>query len=111
MSKSSITKVSQTNWSAIEQMADSDIDLTDIPEITAEQMARAKMRMGGKTVPQGKIRVNMYLDAEIVEYFKTKAKGRGYQTLINQTLRDNMLQRNFEQTLRHIIREELSLAR
>lgn len=33
------------------------------------------MRVGGKTVAKGKVRVNIYLDAEVVEYFKAAAGG------------------------------------
>jgi len=91
-------------------MEDKDIDLTDIPEVTAEQMAQAELRMGGKVISKGKVRVNMYLDAAIVEYFKAKAGGRGYQTLINETLKDSIRHQDLEQILRQVIREELSLA-
>ncbi|MDZ7304293.1 MAG: hypothetical protein ONB44_19385 [candidate division KSB1 bacterium] len=44
-------------------MRDEDIDLSDVPEITAEQMAKAVLRVGGKPVPKGKVRVNLSLDA------------------------------------------------
>jgi uncharacterized protein (DUF4415 family) len=32
----------------------------------------------------------MYLDAAIVAYFKAQARGRGYQTLINEVLKENI---------------------
>lgn len=37
-----------------------------------------------------KFRVNMFMDMDIVEHFRLQAKrrGLGYQTLINQALRD-----------------------
>lgn len=88
-------------------MQDEDIDLTDIPEVTAEQMARATLRVGGKPISKNKVRVTMYLDAEVVEYFKTQAGKRGYQTLINETLKEHMHERKLETVLRRIIREEL----
>ncbi len=109
MNKNSISKISESDWETLENMEDEEIDLTEIPEVTAEQMARAKLRIGGKPIPKGKIRVNMYHDSEIVEYFKAKAGGRGYQTLINETLKESMLHRNLEQLLRQVIREELNL--
>lgn len=34
-----------------------------------------------------KQRISIHLDADIIAYFKAQAGGRGYQTLINQTLR------------------------
>jgi uncharacterized protein (DUF4415 family) len=88
-------------------MKDEDIDLSDIPEITEDQMARAELRIGGKPVPKGKVRVNIFLDANIVAYFKTQAGGRGYQTLINEALKDNIRYQDLEAILRRVIREEL----
>ena len=107
MSKDSTLKASETDWEAVENMEDKDIDLSEIPEITAEQMSRAKMRSGGKPVTKGKVRINIYLDSEVVEYFKTQAGGRGYQTLINQTLRESIHHQNLEDMVRRVIREEL----
>ena len=66
MSKKSPSKDSQTDWECVNRMRDEDIDLSDIPEITQDQMERATLRIGGKHVPRGKIRVNMLLDSEVV---------------------------------------------
>jgi uncharacterized protein (DUF4415 family) len=107
MSKVSITKASETDWEALQTMADNEIELSDIPEVTAEQMGQAQLRVGGKAVAKGKLRVNMYLDAAVVEYFKAQAGGRGYQTLINETLKESMGQNELETMLRRVIREEL----
>jgi uncharacterized protein (DUF4415 family) len=110
MNKDFISKASETDWEALEKMEDEDIDTSDIPEVTAEQMAQARLRVGGQPVSGGKIRVNMYLDAEVVEYFKAQAGGRGYQTLINETLKESMRHNQLETMLRRVIREELSFA-
>ena len=98
---------SETDWETIKNLQDNDIDLSDIPEITEEQMARAVLRVGGKPARQSKVRVNMYLDADIVAFFKAKAGGRGYQTLINEALRESVGSENLDNLLRRIIREEL----
>ena len=108
MSKNSTSKVSQTDWAYIDALRDEDIDLSDIPEVTEDQMARAVLRVGGQPVPKGKVHVTMALDAAIVAYFKSRAGGRGYQTLINKTLRENIRERDLETTLRRVIREELT---
>ena len=71
-------------------------------------MAQAALRVGSKTVTKGKARVNMYLDAAIVAYFKVQAGGRGYQTLINKALKDSIRAHDLEATLRPIIREEIA---
>ena len=65
-------------------MSEHDIDLAEIPEITEEQLKRAVRRVGGKPVARRKVRISMFLDADIVAYFKAQAGGRGYQTLINR---------------------------
>ena len=102
-----MSKDSQTDWQRITTMQDKDIDLSDIPEVTEDQMAQAKLRIGGKPVAKGKVRVNIFLDAEVVAYFKAKAGGRGYQTLINEALKANIRDHELEAILRRVIREEL----
>ncbi len=54
-----------------------------------------------------KQRINIYLDAAIVEHFKKKAGARGYQTLINEELKHSMQQQSLERTLRKVVRDEL----
>ena len=48
----------------------------------------------------------MYLDTAVVEYFRSRAGGRGYQTLINKSLMQAIEQENLEDVLRRVIREE-----
>lgn len=55
---------------------------------------------------RGKTRLTMYLDMAVVEYFRSRAGGRGYQTLINEALRRAIEQEHLEQVLRRVIREE-----
>ena len=107
MSRKSTLKDSQTDWERINAMSDEDIDTSEIPEITEEQMKRATLRVGGKPISKGKVRINILLDAEVVAYFKSQAGGRGYQTLINEALKASIRDRNLESTIRRIIREEL----
>jgi uncharacterized protein (DUF4415 family) len=88
-------------------VSERDIDLSEIPEITEDQMKRAVLRVGGEPVAKGKVRVNMFLDADIVAYFKSLSGGRGYQTLINDALRSSILADDLETILRRVVREEL----
>ena len=60
----------------------------------------------GEAAPRGKTRLTMYLDMAVVEYFRSRAGGRGYQTLINEALRQAIAQENLEDVLRRVIREE-----
>ncbi|MEM6599409.1 MAG: hypothetical protein AAF810_21755 [Cyanobacteria bacterium P01_D01_bin.36] len=47
MNKSSSSEVSQTAREKINNMKDEDINLSDISEVTEEQMARAVLRVRG----------------------------------------------------------------
>jgi len=110
MNNESTLKGSQTDWEALDKMEDEDIDVSEIPEVTAEQIAQATLRIGGKPVSRGKVRIHIYLDAEVVEYFKAEAGGRGYQTLINETLKESMRAKGIETVLRRVIREEMKVS-
>jgi uncharacterized protein (DUF4415 family) len=62
-----------------------------------------------------KVRITIRLDADIVEHFKNRVHpvgGGNYQTLINHALREymNTDDKELENTLRKIIREELKRA-
>jgi len=48
----------------------------------------------------------MYLDAAVVEFFKARAGTRGYQTLINEALKQAIERESLEDTLRRVLREE-----
>ena len=103
---SSRPAASKTDWPRIKAMRDADIDLSDLPEITAEKAAHGVVRVAGKVVPRGKTRLTMYLDAAVVEFFKARAGARGYQTLINEALKQAIEHESLENTLRRVIREE-----
>jgi uncharacterized protein (DUF4415 family) len=90
-------------------MQDEDIDLSDIPEITEAQFARAQLRVKGKPVPNDKVPV--LLDADLVSHFKNLAGETTYPALINEYLRENVQKTSLEHLLRRIIREELAAAR
>lgn len=66
---------------------DEEIDLSDIPEMTAEQWSRAVR--GGHYRP-AKSQVTAKLDRDVIDWLK--ADGCGYQTRMNAILRREMLQ-------------------
>jgi uncharacterized protein (DUF4415 family) len=82
----------------------------EYPEITQADMDRARFRVNLQDVPR-KQRVNIMLDTGIVAFFKAKAGERGYQTLINETLKHAIHREELEQTLRRILKEELAQTR
>jgi uncharacterized protein (DUF4415 family) len=78
----------------------------DYPKITQADLDRATFRVDLKPAPR-KRRVTILLDTGLVEYFKAQAGERGYQTLINETLRQAVEGDELEERLRRIIREEM----
>lgn len=74
----------------------------DIPHL-------AKLQSEGS----GKTRITIMLDNDVLSNFRSKAntEGLGYQTLINQVLKNHTNSSSLnEETLRKIIREELKRA-
>ncbi|MCY3558081.1 MAG: BrnA antitoxin family protein [Chloroflexi bacterium] len=71
---------------ALDKLADEDIDLSDIPEVTDWSGAER-----GKFYRPVKQQITLRIDADVIAWFKAQApKGRGYQTNINQALRDHV---------------------
>jgi uncharacterized protein (DUF4415 family) len=73
----------------------------------------SKAKRGAVIPTTGKTRITMYLDDTIIEQYKVRSEktGKGYQTLINDALRENLgveQQALTASVLRKILREELS---
>ena len=75
-------------------------------DIAAGKLVLRKRGASGAVLP-AKQRVNIYLDSAIVEYFKAEAGERGYQTLINEALKNSIQAKTIEKTIRNVIRQEL----
>jgi uncharacterized protein (DUF4415 family) len=94
-------------------MTDEEIDYSDIPPLTDEQLANMKPLR--EVLPQAvpnKVRITIRLDADIVKWFKDQvhqAGGGSYQSLLNIALRQYIESQKepLEDTLRRVIREEL----
>ena len=71
----------------------------------------------GAVIPQaGKTRITIYIDDDVLETFRARsdAAGKGYQTIMNEALReylDKIKQPLDEETLRRVIQEELRAAK
>ena len=87
MSSRSTSRASQTDWDRVRSMKDEDIDLSEVPEISSDDLRRAVLRVGGKPVPKGKSFVGVVLDTEILDHFRRKAGEKGLQGAINEALR------------------------
>ncbi len=85
MSKEISFDASRTDRQRLRALRDEDIDFSDLPEASPEEMGRGQLRFGGKAIPPGTVLVP--LDVELVERFKARADAEDYQTLINAALR------------------------
>jgi predicted DNA binding CopG/RHH family protein len=107
-----------TDWARLEVMTDEEIDLSDIPELTDEQLQ--SMRPTDELIPalanRGKTRITIRLDDEIIAFFKQQANDNStnYQTLINAALHHFVVrqekQDNLRTMVRQLVQEELAKA-
>jgi uncharacterized protein (DUF4415 family) len=72
-------------------------------------------KRGAVVRSSGKTRITIFLDDDIIEQFRDRADqaGRGYQTMINDALREHLAKSGQPvdaRTLRRILREELRKA-
>ena len=80
MSKHASRKKSETNWENLATMKDSDLNLSDIPELDASFFNNAELRL-----PKPKKSVSLRIDDDVFNWFRHQ--GKGYQTRINAALR------------------------
>jgi uncharacterized protein (DUF4415 family) len=73
----------KTNYHKLDNMSDSDIDYSDIPETDKAFWSKAEVIDAGK-----KKAISLRVDYDVLDWFKSK-QGR-YQRLINQVLRQYM---------------------
>ena len=78
--KRDLKKQSLTDWKRIDSMRDEDIDLSDIPELDDNFFKNAEL-----VLPKPKVVVTLRVDADVMEWFRTK--GKGYQTIMNAVLK------------------------
>jgi uncharacterized protein (DUF4415 family) len=81
------TDADRTRLAALAARPDSEIDLSDIPELTEEDWKNA---VRGKHYRPVKAQITASLDKDVLAWLK--AGGRGYQTRMNAILRREMLQ-------------------
>ena len=78
-----------------------------------EEYDFSKGKRGPVISPKGKTRITIFIDTDILEWFKDEAEseGRGYQTEINQALRNYIKQdrRPLQDILREVVRKELKV--
>ncbi len=78
-----IQPMSKERAKKLEAMSDEEIDYSDIPPLNEDFFKRAKLVKRKPRTEQISIRI----DTDVLAWFRQQAKGRGYQTLINDVLR------------------------
>jgi len=81
-----LTEAQIANLKALAARPDSEIDTSDIPELTAEEW---KKGIRGRFYRPVKRQITARVDADVLEWLK--AQGKGYQSRINAILRREML--------------------
>ncbi len=81
-----LTEVQVAHLTALAARPDSEIDTSDIPELTAEQW---KKGIRGRFYRPVKRQITARVDADVLEWLQ--ADGKGYQSRINAILRREML--------------------
>lgn len=81
-----LTEARRANLRALAVRPDSEIDFSDIPELTDEQWKNAER---GRFYRPVKRQITARVDADVLEWLKSQ--GEGYQSRINAILRREML--------------------
>jgi len=81
-----LTTKQATELKALQSMTDKQIDYSDAPSAKPEEWRDATV---GKFYRPIKQQLTLRIDADVVDWFKKQ--GRGYQTRINELLRDVMM--------------------
>jgi uncharacterized protein (DUF4415 family) len=78
-----IHPMSEERAKELQTMPDEEIDCSDIPELDEEFFQNAKLV---ERKPRTEA-ISIRIDLEVLEWFRSHAKEKGYQTLINDVLR------------------------
>lgn len=78
-----LTDAQRAELEALAAMKDEDIDFSDIPPLTDDFWKNAQRGRFYRPIKQ---QLTLRVDADVVDWFKQQ--GGGYQTRINQALRD-----------------------
>jgi len=81
-----LTEAQIANLKRLAALPDSEIDTSDIPELTAEQWRHA---VRGRFYRPVKRQITARVDADVLDWLKSH--GKGYQSRINAILRREML--------------------
>lgn len=78
-----IPSMSQERAEELRSLSDENIDLSDIPELDEEFFQNAKLV---ERKPRTEA-ISIRIDRQVLDWFRSHAQKKGYQTLINDVLR------------------------
>ena len=96
------------DWAAVDAAPRASRPDQESPALSGLQAAQ--LRPLADALPEfstGKTRITIHLDDAVLQAYKARAGGRGYQTLINETLRDAMRKEQLAALVRDVVRQEL----
>ncbi len=101
----------EIDWATVDAAPLSSAPDEDSPELTVGQMAQLRpLEDIFPELSKAKTRITIMLDDAVLQAYKARAGGRGYQTLINEALRRGLEVDAVKEALRQVIREELHSA-
>jgi uncharacterized protein (DUF4415 family) len=106
MKQTSTTKTSATSEDEAPALSQANFDRASF-RIGKQELSRSEWQTAVRA-RVAKQRISIMLDAPIIARYKALAGERGYQTLINETLRRAVEGEHFVQDMRNAIREELA---
>ena len=96
------------DWAAVDAAPKASVPDDESPALSRSQAAQ--LRPLTHALPDfsiGKTRITINLDDAVLQAYKARAGGRGYQTLINETLREALRKEQLADMVRAVVREEL----
>jgi uncharacterized protein (DUF4415 family) len=87
----------QAELDALAATREEDIDTSDIPEVS--DWSGAERGLFYRPI---KRQLTLRIDADIIDWFKRRAQGKGYQTNINRALREYVQQRQKQDAARPV---------
>ena len=96
------------DWAAVDAAPKASVPDDESPALS--RLQAAQLRPLTHALPDfsiGKTRITINLDDAVLQAYKARAGGRGYQTLINETLREALRKEQLADMVRAVVREEL----
>lgn len=75
----------KTHWVKVETMSEEEIETSAKTDLDNPRWTKKMLKSAVLNMPKKKVHVNIFLDKDIVDWFKSD--GKGYQTRINSVLK------------------------